>query len=527
MASMREYFRQILASSFEPIDAAEYLASQRLFPIISKQNVTVLKQLYTFFDTYKDPVAPGGGAGSTAALPKRETPHEVYFDVASRYISASLSGLAGRSEPASSDSLASGANTPKNPLSPNPAGGSGSMSMAGMYEKGTNGITNYAEAYSRLLIAEVTNAQQLFDNDEKMSVFYFEEISNLSLSEFVTLANKINDHVTRNITTDSALSFELLDAITKVINLIQKFLSRVPARLTQALQNCQATTQIVFKDFIKYIETRVDNAQPNVIVENGISDATVDIMTRMKRLSVYKNTALVAIGSMTAGSWFGPTKPRWYSTYTSGSGGFSQDRINGNSIELLSAFFSDCIDALFVSLEMRAKGMQKKTTQVGFFLLTNLALIEHYVTSSDIYKVLGSSGADRLEKLRKRGVDMFLEGWKSAAALLMDVTFVKGGGNSGGGGGSSKSGLSSKDREAIKEKFRTFNMEFENLVKTHRGYNITNQALRQTLAKEVRFISPLYHRYYDKHSGGDFSKHVEKYIKYNKQEFDKILESLE
>lgn len=87
----------------------------------------------------------------------------------------------------------------------------------------------------------------------------------------------------------------------------------------------------------------------------------------------------------------------------------------------------------------------------------------------------------------------------------MDVTVVKGSASTAG-----KSSLSSKDREAIKEKFRTFNAEFDSLVKAHKSYNITDQALRQLLAKEVAFISPLYHRFHDKHSGGDFSKHVDK-----------------
>lgn len=86
----------------------------------------------------------------------------------------------------------------------------------------------------------------------------------------------------------------------------------------------------------------------------------------------------------------------------------------------------------------------------------------------------------------------------------MDVT------KSGTTTSSGKSSLSSKDREAIKEKFRTFNAEFDSLVKAHKSYNITDQSLRQLLAKEVAFISPLYHRFHDKHSGGDFSKHVEK-----------------
>lgn len=90
--------------------------------------------------------------------------------------------------------------------------------------------------------------------------------------------------------------------------------------------------------------------------------------------------------------------------------------------------------------------------------------------------------------------------------MLMDVTVVKGGNSTSSG----KSSLSSKDREQIKEKFRNFNAEFDSLVKAHKSYNVTDQTLRQLLAKEIAFISPLYHRFYDKHSGGDFSKHVDK-----------------
>jgi exocyst complex protein 7 len=111
---------------------------------------------------------------------------------------------------------------------------------------------------------------------------------------------------------------------------------------------------------------------------------------------------------------------------------------------------------------------------------------------------------------------MFLEGWKAVAAHLMDVTIVRPGNKS----------LSSKDREIIKEKFKLFNVEFEGLVAKHKSYNLTDPSLKQLLAKEVAFLSPLYHRFYDRHCGGDFSKNVDKYIKWDKQQFDKILESL-
>lgn len=522
---MKDYVRTTLAKAFEPIDAGEYLSNNRLFPILPTATVTTLRQLYAFFQN-----------------DQRERVDDVYFEIASRYISASLSGLSTASVPSIPDTpsnsmLISGA-TVGAPGNGTQVGGFGSVSIAGMYERGSNAITKYADAYCRLMIGEVTNARQLFDNGDgtssgngDMGAVYFEQIMTLTINEFIEVSTKINDHVSRNMQTDSALGFELLEAVTNVSNVIKKFSTRVPARLTQIMTSCQNTTHGLFKDFIKYIETRVDSAQSNVIVENGVSDATVDVMSRLKRLSLYKSIALVSISTLGPGNWItsstaapvvpatagapGAVKKSWNSVYSTS---FLAPQGTKDPVELLSWYFSDCIDALFVCLEIKAKGLQKKNTQVGFFLLTNLALIEHYVTSSDIYKILGSVGAERLEKLKKRGVDLFLEGWKNAASLLMDVTVVK---------GPPGKGLSSKDREAIKEKFRTFNTEFEQLTKSHKAYNITNQTLRQQLAKEVKFILPLYHRYYDKHVGGDFTKHVDKYIKYNKQEFDKILESLE
>jgi exocyst complex protein 7 len=233
----------------------------------------------------------------------------------------------------------------------------------------------------------------------------------------------------------------------------------------------------------------------------------------MGKMADYKNSALTAISTMVISSWIPSPKPVWASQLTAPS----STGMMIAPIDLLSAYFSDSIDALFLGLEFKAKAIGKPRSQIGFFLLTNLTLIERYCTKSDIHKILGEDGGERVKRLQKRGLNLFLDGWKGAAAHLMDVTRP---------GGNSNKPLSSKDREIIKEKFKTFNVEFDGLVQRHKSYNLTDTALRQLLAKEIAFISPLYHRFYDKHQGGDFSKNVDKYIKYNKQQFDKILESL-
>lgn len=540
---LKEYLRKLLAQVFMPIDAGEYLTKDIRMPVIKSQEIALLRQLYSVFDLQKQ-------------LERREVDN-VYFEISSRYIQASLSSLEAKTHPPptplapsiaqaaatqSNNASAGGSGGANNPTGPGGLGGipnSSSnnllnISKAPPYERNSNAIIKYSDALCLLLTAEVENSARIFPDQTDMQTYYFEQVCGNALSEYVNLSTEISAHVKTHLATDAMLAFEVIEATGHLINTIKMVTKRVPTVLTTCMQSIQDTTHLVLSDFMKYIEIRVHNIA-TLPSDNGVCDVTIDVMSRMKRFADYKNSALVSISTMNPGAWIASNpRPSWNITFSS-SGAVSAAAA-GNPVELLSSYFSDAIDALFVCLEMKAKSVQKRNTQTGFFLLTNLTLIERYVTKSDIYMILGSTGSDRLEKLRKRGLNLFLEGyaffvfavtyvltlitrWKNAAALLMDVTVVKGGTTTSSG----KSSLSSKDREAIKEKFRTFNTEFDSLVKAHKSYNITDQSLRQLLAKEVSFISPLYHRFYDKHSGGDFSKHVDKVSFYPISSFRSLL----
>ena len=221
------------------------------------------------------------------------------------------------------------------------------------------------------------------------------------------LSSDICKHVKTHLATDSMLAFEVIEATGHLINTVKMITKIVPTVLSASMKDVQDTTHLIFTDFIKYIEIRVNNLI-SLPSDNGVCDATIDVMSRMKRFADYKNSALVSISTMSPGGWLSNPKPVWYTTFSS-SGAVSAAA--ENPVELLSSYFSDAIDALFVSLELKAKSLQKKTTQAGFFLLTNLTLIERYVTKSDIYMILGAAGSDRLERLKKRGLNLFLVGY--------------------------------------------------------------------------------------------------------------------
>lgn len=408
-SELKDYFRRLISQVFTPVDASGYLKKDMRPPIINPQDISILKQLYAAFNQQDSRDAD-----------------RMYFDACTNYIKQSLATLESKSHapntpPAPSIAqLASSINSgstgsalpnstgDKTAIGPNSVSSSiTSVSKAPPYERGSNAIIKYAEALCLLLTAEVENSAHLFPNKKDTATYYYEQISDLSLNDFVKIVRELVGHVKMHLATDSMLVFEVLDSIIRVVSVVKLVLKEAPKSLLSAFSDTEDTCHIVFKDFIKYIDVRVQN-MISLPSDNGVCDVTIDVMSKMKRFADYKDPALDGIGSMSPGEWIPKPKPQWYITFTSSGALAAAAR---EKAELLSSYFSDAIDALFVCLEIKAKSLQKRNTQTGFFLLTNLTLIERYVTKSDIYMILGSAGSERIEKLRKRGLNLFLEGY--------------------------------------------------------------------------------------------------------------------
>lgn len=74
--------------------------------------------------------------------------------------------------------------------------------------------------------------------------------------------------------------------------------------------------------------------------------------------------------------------------------------------------------------------------------------------------------------------------------------------------------LSSKDRDAIKEKFKAFNASFESMVNQHKSLHMERE-VRSVLGRELQAVlEPLYSRFYDRYV--EIDKGRGKYIKYDK-----------
>nr|XP_013190126.1 unnamed protein product [Amyelois transitella] len=76
--------------------------------------------------------------------------------------------------------------------------------------------------------------------------------------------------------------------------------------------------------------------------------------------------------------------------------------------------------------------------------------------------------------------------------------------------------LKDKDRHILKEKFASFNREWEETTKVQRGYSVPDPELREALKRDNKqAILPPYTAFYEQYASLPFSKNPDKYVKYS------------
>ncbi|CCH42075.1 Exocyst complex protein EXO70 [Wickerhamomyces ciferrii] len=464
---LHQFFKELIKSDSQPFDPQIFMNQLKPFPFLSVSKIRDVGLIMAYFNDQKNPI------------------DDLYIDSRSNLILKSLAFL----EPFTKIN---------NQMDKVP------------YEKGSNGINNYTEAFLGFLSNEYALLESILNENNDQIITIYQKLIRNSIENYSKIITNLINSIENSITNLGSLSFELINNLSKILSFLKSksFKESYPS-LSKNLNSSQSIAKSLFKELLIYTENRVSSLT-TIPQDSGVSEATVDIMSKIRKISEYKFEQINLMNGFKAGSWIPQPSPQWLSHFSSISHTTIID--DSDPKQLLSSYYLDVIDALIVNLEIKSLNFIKKKQTLGFFLITNITLVEQIISRSQLNNILDSTGWSRLEKLKKRSLNFFLTGWKQVAAYLLDVNVV--------------GKLSSKDREIIKEKFKNFNLEFDELVKSYKAYNITDQSLKKFLSKEISFISPLYKRFYDKHSSGDFTKHTDKYIKYNPMEFDKILESL-
>ncbi|KAK9468215.1 Cullin repeat-like-containing domain protein [Lipomyces arxii] len=388
----------------------------------------------------------------------------------------------------------------------------------GFYVKGSSQFKAYLDVITKTMISEEKAIKTIFK-----SKTYIQSALSGTLEDFekyfqATLQS-VNTVIRKGLVTDCLYAYDILELVHNASGELLLLNENPVFNLESSCKDLRKTGQDTFVEILRHIEVSVTGLT-TMPVDFAVLDITRETAAFIVNLAEYDTTLvslLIPLGAPR--TW--NTRLAYHTTYsTAPAAGTPKSSYMGT--EILGLFISECIDDLLINIEAKSRVQYKKVTRVGLQVISNLIYLERTIRKSRaIIQILTLHGFDRLEKIKNRALNMFLEGWASAAEFLMDKTIVRSNTVSSGG-----RTMSSKDREVIKEKFKNFNALFDDLVAKFKEYKFTDPALRAYLAKEVAFIVPLYQRFYDKHKGGEFSKHTEKYIKYTRHELEQTLSSL-
>ena len=401
------------------------------------------------------------------------------------------------------------------------------------YERGTNGINRFNNELIKAIKVEMDLIDKLgLDRHSILNGVLDRLISEIYLGQ--VLGNFQNFFA--GATTLLLNDILILEVVENLLH-FRKFLTNFGLQHQEFQLRVQAfivKNLVIFKEYIKYAEGRFVGV--SVFNDKNIPEIIVELVLKIRRISEFPLPLLLLIENYKLGDWM-VVKPavRFVGVYTS----VIPNSGNDESAEyLLSSFFSDVIDGIMVNVEIGIKANTgenalKKSSQ-GFCLIKNLIMIETIINRlATLFECLGNLGLERLNKLKNRFLKLFLDDWNYASYIIIrDMTSIAtsnahSGGVASGSTTTSKGStthLTSKEKELIKDLFKNFNESFEEALRNYERFNITDANLRTFLGNEIKkLILNAYFKLYDKYGLSDFTKNKPKYVKYDKQSFEKLL----
>lgn len=277
----------------------------------------------------------------------------------------------------------------------------------------------------------------------------------------------------------------------------------------------------LLSEWVRYVDARV--AQVEKYNELSIPEVVVEVVSRIRRIAEYDSIATL-LQDMKLGGWLN-VKPslQFISVYTSVVHGAETAAADRTAFLVLS-YLLDLVDELLVTIEINLKEQSgdsglRKLSQ-GFMMVKNVVMIETIVNRLEpLYLKLGSVGMERLLRLKNRFLKLFLDDWNYASYIIIrDMTQITTTNAMHGGQ------HSTKEKEQIKELFKNFNESFEEALRQYEKFNIQEKNLRTYLANEIKkLIINAYNKLYDKYGSGEMLKNKGKYIKYDKAQFERLL----
>ncbi|KAF7587234.1 exocyst complex component exo70 [Aspergillus hancockii] len=488
-AQLQNLVRSKLNDHVSPIEPLHYLTKELPFPSIPEETVAELGPICAAINSAATHGSQRGDSGSPAL--------KIYSEIRGPYISSSLQNLA----------IAS-LNTVKRRANDGP------------YKQGTNGIGIYSNALEGFVYAEHDILSRIFTGDQRGLAL--QATCQPALAEYSKTLRELNQYIKANLMTDCFLAFEIIEIVTALSYRVDSKTGELKSMFIEALRPVREAAKSSLSELIEEIKRKAASI-PVLPPDGGSVPLVNEVMSSLVTLTNYSGPLASILTSLGDGNW----------RSTSSTSGAPLD-VSPDSSTLLSHFILDMIEALMIALESRGRAFHRTKAVQGVFLSNVFCNVDRSIRSStELARYLGSGDSiARIDTFRKRATSTYLDAWKETSQYLLDVQYTSrapGSSTRPTSGGAVDSSaivksLSSKDKDAIKDKFKAFNSSFDELVSRHKALYMERE-VRGVLSREVQAVlEPLYARFWDRYH--EIDKGRGKYAKYDKSSLSAQLAAL-
>ncbi|KAJ4387156.1 exocyst complex component exo70 [Gnomoniopsis smithogilvyi] len=488
---LEAYFDKLLRSdtprSIEPL---HYTTKNEPFPILSEDKNSKLGVLNDYIsDAHKE-----SGIGDDSAAAK------IYAEVRGQYLQFTLANLA-----SASINMAKR----KDPTT--------------IYRTGMSGIGMYAQAMEGLFRAEYENICRVFTRADWGPTFLTTTTG--AITELARVLRELNLHIKQHLATDCFLGFETVEVITTLANNLEQATGELKGALTAALKPIKETAKsslaellVTMKQKISGLATLPQDGAPIPVAGEAIRSlqGMVDFLRPVSSI-------MISIGD---GGWKSVATARGAPDMTPNLSSFD---VTADGREIFAHYCTDTVETLLAALDARARMLFGKKPVVGVFMANSIMIVERMIRESELWSLLDQRLPPLIDAWRKKSKGLYLDMCKDVSVHLLDTIHTSRAQRPTSGQGAVDSasimkGLSSKDRDNIKQKFLAFNASFDEMVKSHKSFNMEPE-VRRMFARDVQqTVEPLYNRFFDRYHEVDKGKG--KYVKYDKAQIAGVFNGL-
>ncbi|MCJ1309240.1 exocyst complex component exo70 [Agyrium rufum] len=484
---LQELFEAILRGEKEQIEPLHFITKEIPFPMLEGKKLQDLAAINSQISASQTRSASSTTSGTSTA--------KAYAKFRGDYLNTSLLNLA-------SASISTAKKKKPDEL----------------YRRGTSGIGTYASGIEGLFVAEWQMITVVFGRTEWGSTY--ELTVRKAMNEFSNTLRELDNQVKAHLTTDCFLAYEIIDITNRLAFRIDDQTGQLKQQFIEVMRPVRDTARDSLPELLKNIKTEIDKKLffPH---DNAVDPFTVEVMLRMQRIASFPQPFTSILSSLNDKNWTMPVTPSNASTSSLPS--IKSLDSTSDSNQILAQYVIDTIETLLSCIDAKSRTIISNKALLGLLIANQVAVIDRMIRTSDIQNLFASTNTQyRLDTWRKKGTGAYLDAWREPCAALMDVQYTSRqprppSGNSGVSDSTAViKALSSKDKEAIKEKFKAFNAKFELLSTKHREVNGgMEKEIRTQLGREIQaMVEPLYGRFWDRYH--EIDKGKGKYVKYDK-----------